>query len=313
MMNKQPSVLAYQRLARKLIARKLIARKLIARKEIAHQGLTDKPSVNMLRALLPRQMSKISLGRAKYTRALLLAMLLLSGATSVSAGDKIRIYAASSMTNVVQDMLNTYRQQTGDQVTAIFAGSSSLARQIEQGAPADLFISANQKWVEYLIDKQLAAKKDSGVMATNQLVLITRKDQPVARFDLSNKAAWLAALQDERLAIGIPTAVPAGIYAKQSLSALGVWASIERRTAPAKNVRSALALVERGEAALGIVYRTDALLSDRVDLLATFADDSHTPIAYATLKLNDKPSTARLSRFIHGPTAAKILTGYGFQ
>lgn len=232
---------------------------------------------------------------------------------SLFAAEKIRVYAAASMTNVVSEVIQRYKQSTGNEVVAIYAGSSSLARQIEKGAPADIYISANSKWVDYLISKNLVKNNRSEVIAHNQLVLVTPTSMAQSPFSLADGAAWRELLANDRLAVGQVESVPAGIYAKQALSHLEVWDDVKDRTAPTNSVRVALALVERAEAVVGIVYKTDALISKKVDILSTFPADSHTPIEYPMVILSDSSQAAEFASFITTDEAKEIFNHYGFN
>ncbi|WP_050938321.1 molybdate ABC transporter substrate-binding protein, partial [Vibrio harveyi] len=205
---------------------------------------------------------------------------ILSVSSAANAATELKVYAASSMTNAVNDIAQQFETKYDVTVTPVYGGSSSIARQILNGAPADIFISANTKWMDYLV-KSKAVKNDSVTnLVRNSLVLITPKASTIEPFDFSDANAWNQALEGNRLALGNPVSVPAGMYAKESLTNLGVWKKLERQIAPAKNVRLALALVERGEAPLGVVYKTDALLTDKVKVVGEFANDTHADIIY---------------------------------
>jgi molybdate transport system substrate-binding protein len=239
--------------------------------------------------------------------------------TMSNARDVIRVYAAASMTNAIKEIALAYEKGSGVKVTTVFAGSSSLARQIERGAPADIYISANKKWVDYLEDKQVVSRDNIKTIAGNSLVLIApmsleaEKSETTSDVALDNMQWWMSQLNTSRLAIGQMRSVPAGIYAKQSLQSLGVWEQLKSKTAPVSNVRLAMALVERAEATLGIVYATDAAISDRVTIIATLPDDSHLPIAYPAAKLTATPEAEGFYAFLSGEEASRILVRYGFS
>ncbi|MFV0448159.1 MAG: molybdate ABC transporter substrate-binding protein [Vibrio sp.] len=241
----------------------------------------------------------------------LLATLLCSHSTF--AKDTVTIYAASSMTNAVGDLVETYKKQHDVNVVTVFGGSSSLARQIESGAPADIFLSANEKWVSYLIDKKIVEASKVSLIAGNQLVLIKPTGADIKPFDLTQKDQWKTILSQSRMAVGNTDAVPVGIYAKEALTNLDVWSSVEARLAQTNNVRNALALVERGESALGIVYKTDALLTDQVTIVTTFDPSLHGTIHYPLVQLNDKLSSQQLMDFVQSNEAKVILNKYGFR
>lgn len=240
------------------------------------------------------------------------AGLLLSASVSVQAQDKLRIYAASSMTNAVNELVSEFEKQSSISATPVYAGTSSLARQIHQGAPADVFIAANEKWVNYLIEQKVINGDAVTNVAQNQLVVITPVNHQ-GSLDINDSASWLNYLQKGRIAIGQTNAVPAGIYAKESLESLGIWSAVERSLAPTNNVRIALALVERNEVPLGIVYKTDALMSEGVKIIARLPESSHSPIVYPMAQLNAKPQVEAFAQFMKTQQARNVLQRYGFE
>ncbi|MCL9776319.1 molybdate ABC transporter substrate-binding protein [Vibrio methylphosphonaticus] len=228
--------------------------------------------------------------------------------------DKLTVYAASSMTNAINALAQSYTQQSGVDVTTVFGGSASLARQVYQGAPADVFISANERWVEYLIEQDITSNDAISVIAKNQLVVVSKhRSQPDHTFSVSEAQSWIHALGGGRLAIGMPTSVPAGIYAKQSLESVGVWEYLKTRLAPLSNVRQVLAMVERGETPLGVVYKTDALLSPEIEVLATFDSGSHDAIVYPLVKLSQSKSSQQFVEFVLSNEGQRLLQTYGFE
>ncbi|PNH81942.1 molybdate ABC transporter substrate-binding protein [Vibrio diazotrophicus] len=246
-------------------------------------------------------------------KQIILYLVLLLSSHSVLAKDTVTIYAASSMTNAVGDIVEAYNQQHDGHIVTVFGGSSSLARQIERGAPADVFLSANEKWVSYLVEKKLADIDKVSLIAGNQLVLIKPASSPTQSFKLDQKQEWNKVLDDSRIAVGNTDSVPVGIYAKEALTNLGVWSDVKSKLAQTNNVRSALALVERGESALGIVYKTDALLTDKVEMLQSFEPSLYGAIHYPLVQLNDKLSSKQLVDFIQSDEARSILNKYGFR
>lgn len=245
---------------------------------------------------------------------LTLPVFLLS-AFSIRAED-ITVFAAASLTNAVTAAAKAYEAKSGDSIQISFASSSTLARQIAAGAPADIFISANQKWMDWLAEQDLIATATRHNIVANSLVLIAPKDStigPIALGKNTDLAALLA--EDDRIAVGDPDHVPAGIYAKQALNHLGQWETLSPRLARADNVRAALALVERGEAPLGIVYRTDAAIAADVKIVATFPEDSHPPITYpiALIKDADTDANAKFLAWLLGDDAGKVFADYGFD
>ncbi|ELY1985618.1 molybdate ABC transporter substrate-binding protein [Vibrio harveyi] len=238
---------------------------------------------------------------------------ILSVSSAANAATELKVYAASSMTNAVNDIAQQFETKFDVTVTPVYGGSSSIARQILNGAPADIFISANTKWMDYLV-KSKAVKNDSVTnLVRNSLVLIAPKASTIEPFDFSDANAWNQALEGNRLALGNPVSVPAGMYAKESLTNLGVWKKLERQIAPAKNVRLALALVERGEAPLGVVYKTDALLTDKVKVVGEFANDTHADIIYPAAIVKDSTQSEQFFEYLKSDDAKKVFAQYGFQ
>lgn len=229
------------------------------------------------------------------------------------ASDSIKVYAAASMTNVISELVEQYSKETGEEIVTIFAGSSSLARQIDNGAPADLFISANTKWMDYLQTKARIREESITIVAENELVLIKPKSSAMAKFDLTDNALWKQVLLNERIALGQPDSVPAGIYAKQSLTKLAVWDTVKKKIASTNSVRVALALVERGEAGLGIVYKTDALMNDKVSILDTFPEEWHDRIEYPLAIINDSERTRFFAEYLVSDDAKQVFKHYGFK
>ncbi|WP_153448616.1 molybdate ABC transporter substrate-binding protein [Vibrio algicola] len=225
---------------------------------------------------------------------------------------EVNVYAASSMTDVMNELSQEFKQQTGDEVVSVFAGSSTLARQIEQGAPADVFISANPKWMDYLADKGMTTKDKVKNLVGNQLVLIGSGGENKTQIDAGTFKQLPTLLGSDRLAVGQTETVPAGMYAKESLTNMGLWSVLSSKTAPSNNVRLTLSLVERGEAPFGIVYKTDALMSKKVTIVQTFPDSTHSPIVYPMTVLNDKAQSQAFYKFLATETASKTFIKYGF-
>jgi molybdate transport system substrate-binding protein len=225
----------------------------------------------------------------------------------------LMIFAAASMKNAVDDINTAFTKANGVKVVASYAASSALAKQIEAGAPADLFASADLEWMDYVAGKKLV-KDDSRLnLLGNRLVLIASKDSKIDNvtigpgFDLARLAG------DGRVATGDVRAVPVGKYAKAALEKLGGWAAAKPKLAMTENVRAALLLVARGEATLGIVYETDAQVEKNVKVVARFPEDSHPPITYpVALTATAKPQAARYLEFMRSNTARAIFESYGF-
>ncbi len=242
----------------------------------------------------------------------LLAVLLLVLAAPVQAAGPVTVFAAASTTDAVQAVLDAFRKAHPEtDARASFAASSTLAKQIARGAPADLYLSANVAWMDYLEDRGAIDPASRVDLLGNRLVLVASPMSPVS----GDLAKLPEALGARRLAIGDPGHVPAGIYAKQALQSLGLWAKLRDKTAFAANVRAALALVGRGEAAAGIVYATDARISDQVSTLATLPADSHPPIRYPLARVDgaDSPGAQALYDFFRSTEARAIFQDHGFS
>lgn len=249
--------------------------------------------------------------KAWKTHACLMAILTL--VFSATAAADIKVYAASSMTNAIDDIAQAFEDKYGIAVTPVYGGSSSIARQIINGAPADVFISANTKWMKYLVDSKHVDGDSVTNLVRNSLVIIAPKDSKIPRLDISDLNAWNSILDDSRLSLGNPASVPAGMYAKESLTTLGLWDKLKRKVAPAKNVRLALAFVERGESPLGVVYKTDALLSAKVRIVGEFSNEMHTDIVYPVALVKDSPNSRQFLEYLQSSEANKVFVQYGFQ
>jgi molybdate transport system substrate-binding protein len=232
--------------------------------------------------------------------------------THAAQPQTLTVFAAASMKNALDDVAASWKKDGGTTVAASYASSSTVAKQIEQGAPADLFISADEKWMDYLVQKSLVQKPHD--LLGNRLVLIAAKDDP-ATIDIQPGFDLAAQLHGGRLAVGDPSNVPAGIYAKEALMKLGAWDGVEAKLAPAQDVRAALVLVSRREAPLGIVYETDAKIDPGVRIAGIFPEDSHMPIRYpvAIVASSQNPEAAKFIAYLDGPAAKAIFTGYGFS
>lgn len=246
---------------------------------------------------------------------LLTATVLVTGfSIQAHAADKVTVFAAASLTNAMQDIAAQYQKEKGVQVVSSFASSSTLARQIEQGAPADVFISADQQWMDYSIGKQQMVENTRYTLLGNELVLVAAKASKISHVEINDKTEWATLLGDSRLAVGDPDHVPAGIYAKEALQKLGAWTTLEPKLARASDVRGALALVEREEAPLGIVYGSDALASQKVKVVGTFPASSHKPVEYpmAIVKDHENPAVSAFYAYLKTPAASAIFKHYGF-
>lgn len=247
-----------------------------------------------------------------------LTLVALAFAQPAQAAQAPTVLAAASLQEALTEAADAFVRQHHPRPVLAFAASSALARQIEAGAPADLFVSADEQWMDALAAKRLIVAASRRVLVTNALVLI----EPAAghtRLAIARGFPLARALgANGRLALADPAAVPAGIYAKAALTSLGVWPSVMRRIAAAENVRAALALVERGQAPLGVVYATDALASVKVRVIARFPSASHPRIAYPVAliaPINGRvpnPEAELFRRFLLGREGAAILRRHGF-
>jgi len=248
---------------------------------------------------------------AKLARAVPAALLLLCLSVAARAAD-VTVFAAASLSDVFKQAGELYKSRTGKEAVFSFAASSALAHQIEASGGADIFISADRDWMDYLDKKGLIAQATRKDLLGNHLVLVAPADLDIKikiapHFDLAG------ALGHGRLAVADPASVPAGKYAKASLTALGVWDSVSSNLASAENVRVALAYVARGEAPLGIVYTTDAMSEKRVHVVGAFPDASHAPIVYPVALTRDAKQAARpFLDFLEGPDASAIFAKAGF-
>lgn len=241
------------------------------------------------------------------------ALVMTLSAGNAIACEPVSIYAAASTTDAVSDIAGSFQGETGCEVTTVFAGSSTLAKQIEAGAPAAIFLSANESWMDELDGKGLVVSGTRSDLLANDLVLISPRDEPLD-FQFTEGADFMAALEGGRLALANPDGVPAGIYAKQALTKMGLWDAVRKNVVAAEDVRAALVWVARGEARAGIVYRTDARISSDVEIAAAVPADTHDPVNYpVSLIAGHENGTARdFLAYLKGPSGARIFAEYGF-
>jgi molybdate transport system substrate-binding protein len=244
-----------------------------------------------------------------------LLMLCVLLAPLAARAQELTAFAAASLTDAMKDVSAQWAQAGHQPLRMSFGSSSTLARQIEQGAPANLFASADEKWMDYLAEKNLIAADTRKDLLGNDLVLVVTADKPQhvtigPGFDLLGLIG-----PNGRIATGDPAHVPVGIYAEQALKKLGLWDAVAPRLARTDDVRSALLLVERGEAPAGIVYATDAAVSKAVMIAGTFPFESHDPISYpfAVTRSGDTPEARALMAFLAGPQARAIFVQRGFK
>ena len=231
------------------------------------------------------------------------------------AQTEVVVLAAASTTNAITEIGDLYKAKNLGRVTTSFASSSTLAKQIESGAPADLFLSADLQWMDYLEQKNLILKESRFDLLSNRIVLIAPSDSPVKDIAVVRGMSLSEALgKDGRLAMGDPEHVPVGKYGKQALENSGSWDAIKARLAPTKDVRAALVLVERGEAPLGLVYSTDAAISRKVRMVAAFPAGSHPPIVYpvAAVAGGHTDAAKQFADFLKTAEARAVFEKFGF-
>ncbi|WP_274425807.1 molybdate ABC transporter substrate-binding protein [Chelativorans sp. YIM 93263] len=237
--------------------------------------------------------------------ALVWLFVALSPASS-SAADRITVFAAASLKDVMDRVVSAFEAQSGAEVVVSLAGSSVLARQIDAGAPADLFISADVEWMDWLAERGKIEADTRSIVAGNELVIVT------GRRDVGGEEP--EALLSERFAMGDPSHVPAGHYAEAALSELGLWDAVRNHAVFGENVRVALELARRGEVGAAIVYGSDQKAVPGLARAYTFPDDSHPPIAYpAALTPEAEPQARALLDFLSSPSGQTIFAGLGFK
>lgn len=242
------------------------------------------------------------------------AVISLSLGGHAMAAEKITVFAAASLTNALDVIASQYGKETSVNVVSSFASSSTLARQIEQGAPADLFISADQQWMDYAVAKQTIEEGSRVTLLGNDLVLVAPTASQPQAVSISKSTDWKGLLKGQRLAVGDPDHVPAGIYAREALQNLGAWDELSPLMARSNSVRAALALVERDETPYGIVYGSDAVASKKVTVVGLFPEASHKPVEYpmAIVKGHHRASVTAFYNYLKGPQAAAVFRQYGF-
>lgn len=241
-----------------------------------------------------------------------IAAVLLGLCLALSLHAETMVFAAASTTNVMKELADAYTAETGESIVFNFASSGALARQIDAGAPADIFLSANTKWMTFLIEKGLVDKTTAYTVAENELVLIA---PPGGSFTVEMTPEFdFASAFSGRLAVGDFASVPAGSYAAESLKSLGWFDALANRYAKGDNVRNVLFFVEQGEVDAGIVYTTDAVQSGKVEIIGTFPADTHAPIVYpVALCSGAAASTKGFLEFIGSAEAAPVWERYGFR
>ena len=236
-----------------------------------------------------------------------------AAANDVAPAGNLTVFAAASLTDVLQELGNQYTRDTGAKLVFSFAASSILARQIENGARADRFLSADPEWMDYLDRLGLIQRPSRHNLIGNRLALVAGADSAI-QLTIRPHFPLRAALKGERLAVADPDSVPAGRYARSALVSLGVWDEVAERLVRAENVRGALLYVTRGEVPLGIVYETDALIEHKVKIVDLFPYDTHPPITYPVALTTVASAQARaFMDYLDGPAGQAAFRKYGFS
>lgn len=243
-----------------------------------------------------------------------LALLIGIGGGLPAAAEEVVVFAAASLKTALDEIVTDFEGKTGDRVVVSYAGSNALARQILGGAPADIFISASQEWMDEVEKGGEVAGESRVDLLGNTLVLIAH-DADAAPIALDADTDLAGLIGDEKLAMALVDSVPAGQYGRQALTSLGLWDEVEGSVAQADNVRATLALVAMGEAPFGIVYATDAAAEPAVHVIGTFSADSHDPVSYpaALLKAASDEADEKFFDALRGPDATRIFAAHGFE
>lgn len=243
------------------------------------------------------------------------AALALCLSATVARADEVVVFAAASLTNALGEIGESFAAQTGHTVKPSYAASSALAKQVEQGAPAHVFASADLKWMDYMAGKKLVNPDTRFNLLGNTLVLVAPADSAQGKIELSPKTDIAALAGAGRIATGNPDSVPVGLYFKQAMERAGQWPAVEAKVARADSVRAALAFVERGEVPFGVVYATDAAVSKKVKVVGVFPDTMHDPIVYpfALIAGKETPAAKAFLDYVRGPTAKGVFAKYGFK
>ena len=235
------------------------------------------------------------------------------GGKSKETKDEIMVFAAASLTDVLSELVDVYEKDHTTKIKLNLASSGTLARQIVQGGEADIYLSASKKWADYADSLGYIKNNLRSDIAKNELVLIVPNNSLIDSITINKETDFASLLGQGRLSIGDPSHVPAGRYAKQSLDNLNAFNGLKEKLLPSKDVRSALMMVELGEAPMGIVYRTDALKSGKVKIVGTFPEQSHKPIVYVAGVCNPKENACSFYEFLYSSKALPIWQKYGFK
>jgi molybdate transport system substrate-binding protein len=253
--------------------------------------------------------------RTSRILSFLAAALLWLATAAVAKAQDVTVFAAASLTNGLNEVGEAYAASGKGRVRVSYAASSTLARQIERGAPAQVFFSADREWMDYLAERRLVLPSSRVDLLANDLVLVAPADTPMGAVTIARDTSLAALAGDGRIATGDPDHVPVGRYARQALEALGQWSQVESRLARMDSTRSALAMVERGEVPLGIVYATDAAATRKVKVLAVFPGTLHAPVVYPAglVAGNETPAARGFLDFLGTPQAKGIFIRHGFK
>ena len=248
--------------------------------------------------------------RAAFTLIVLFASFLAPASAQTTP---VTVFAAISLKDALEEAAKAFIASDGTEIRFSFASSATIAKQIENGAPADLFASADLSWMNYLVEKNRVKSATRTNLLGNRLVVVAPFASPLKELELTPEA-YLKALGDGRLAMGDIKSVPAGVYGKSALEKLGLWSTVESHVAQTENVRSALLFADRGEVPLAIVYATDAKVDPNVKIVANFPADSHEPIIYpfAVTSTARGEGADRFLNFLKSPAGKAIFEKYGF-
>jgi molybdate transport system substrate-binding protein len=262
--------------------------------------------------IYPRRTGKSMRTFTRLLAPFLLGFVFFAGAVLANAAS-VTVFAAASLKEAMDEQARQFETGTGNKALTSYAGSNALAKQIEAGAPADIFVSADLDWMDYAAQRNLLRAGTRFNLLRNLLVLIAPASSTTT-LKIAPGFSLAAALGNGKLAMANPDSVPAGKYGKSALEKLGVWASVQDKVARGENVRSALAFVSRGEALFGIVYNTDALADKGVKVVDTFPQDSYPPIIYpaALIATSRSPAAQAFLDYLRTPAAAQIWAKYGF-
>ena len=226
---------------------------------------------------------------------------------------EITIFAAASLNEVLLEIVNAYKSSTDVKVRINLASSGTLARQIDQGNIADVFLSASKEWTDYLRTKNHIYENNIKNFGQNELVVITYQNCTINNITIDSTLNFINISNDQKISMGDPLHVPAGKYAKQALQYFGWYNHLEKRILPAKDVRTALMVVEMGETGIGIVYKTDAIMSKKVRIIGTFPENSHDPIKYYAALIRKNSDAKEFYNFLSSEKGKEIFKKYGFK